>query len=1203
MSNRISNLYAARIFAEHPIALWSLDDDFSFISQLSQSDKSISNWNLDNLTDVSASISIPVGVKLENEDSKVITLTSASVSLTGSASATAINTLTNLDPDKTTISINAFVYDFEGFVLNYKIGFIYNGSPSYTQYNNLDEAKWNKISHTMSVPSGNVDLYPYFEVIYSDASVNQGREYDVAINALSVGQWSELFHYESTGTIPVTISDSNLLSLISASSSLSSSAIKGVEADFYGISGSATGYYIIEKNKMLATSNNFPITFGATNITHIDRPLYGTIPSLVFSGQGFLNKSGQYKEITAEFWLRCFTELTSPIKIFGPISSKDGIYVEKDFISIKVGPYQQSYFIGKWYRPMLIDFRYSVETISLLINGDLVIQVDIDQNKIIFPESNNDYVGFYGSQYVHPFDLDSFAIYPYIVSEQIAKKRFIYAQGVQSADSVVSNFKGDSFQVDFPYANYTSTLSYPDMNDWNAGFFNNSNSTSKFLTSPNYSLPEIIFSEPVNLDDFLIDNYNIQESGYSFIKLKPNSNYNDITSSIYFKSLNVLSSPVKSIVGVFEAPETLTSTKETLIYISNNFNNNTFTINISNAGVEYFYNTTLIYQHEITSGEIFHTGFDLNVISQEYSNILGNFFSNPQNLTLVLGGNQNSVFTGKIFNLTFNNIMFTQKDFSNYILDNGFFDIDVNTDIFISYIGNYTFYSQTLSDSLVIDIGSKGYWEDSIPLSYFGKYVLDKNKNPYYDLDLLQFNIDSPSSLVLKKENYEILDGGLSSDLIFEIAFDSGLPESSSASFDLFFNGGDPETSSFTEYLTEEELKIAYSNYFINNQSVKTYITLQHFTDVGKIPYSQYVNIDRIGPDRVLDMDKFTNNDIETTKFEVNDRTIIFPPKELVDFSEYYITIHIEIQSKGINKNPVLLKKMSLASLAYDETKFYSISSPDGYKLYPFNRYGSVYTYKNKNPFTIYKDSTSYMHNTGDSGISVLPYESTATRGITVPINQQIATEYLLGGVQFWSFYNKDTTITETVQIGKISSRNKSYDIKLVPESNYTRAKMVLYDAGTTNEATGIIFYQNGQIVDNPYIQPLSWNGIIITFDQSINLANQVGQFEVYEGLMVNNIAFYKKSSDVLGNIFVDNIWQDLRSETTWGTWYDLGDWEEIEGRSEPLTFIVDGKSIYESTFGISSAVSRDNSTLLINSDGVDIITGTIWENYTEKPV
>ena len=121
MSNQISNLYAARIFAEHPLALWALDDDFSFISKLSIQDKSIINWDLSNI--VSSSASDPVGLILENEQTDVLTVISASSGYQGSASGTAINSITDLDPDKKTLSINAFAYNYNK-VSTFEIGFI-----------------------------------------------------------------------------------------------------------------------------------------------------------------------------------------------------------------------------------------------------------------------------------------------------------------------------------------------------------------------------------------------------------------------------------------------------------------------------------------------------------------------------------------------------------------------------------------------------------------------------------------------------------------------------------------------------------------------------------------------------------------------------------------------------------------------------------------------------------------------------------------------------------------------------------------------------------------------------------------------------------------------------------------------------------------------------------------------------------------------
>ena len=37
MSQNIFNLYSATVFAEHPVALWNLDDDFSYVSLASAS--------------------------------------------------------------------------------------------------------------------------------------------------------------------------------------------------------------------------------------------------------------------------------------------------------------------------------------------------------------------------------------------------------------------------------------------------------------------------------------------------------------------------------------------------------------------------------------------------------------------------------------------------------------------------------------------------------------------------------------------------------------------------------------------------------------------------------------------------------------------------------------------------------------------------------------------------------------------------------------------------------------------------------------------------------------------------------------------------------------------------------------------------------------------------------------------------------------
>ena len=1203
MSNQVSNLYASRIFSEHPSALWALDDTFDFKSLLGQTGKDLSNFILDNLEEINGQT--PSDIPLINEDLINLGLISAST-LSGSAYFGPINTETDIDPDKGTVSINTFVYDYNGYIDSYDIGFIVNGSPSFTNYESNSFEQWQKIYHKINVPESPTNIYPYIKANYTNLVLEPEADSTFSVNALSVGQWSELYHYESTGFVSASISSGSLITLLEELSTLDIEDITYISADSYGIADPLNGYYLVEKNRMLANNNRLPMTFGATNITSVKYPLYGQIPSLVFPGLGFMNESGRYKELTAEFWIRAFTKTSTPIKIFGPLASEDGLYIERDYITFKIGNYIKSHFVGKWYRPMLIDIRYGIDTASVLLNGDLIIELTIDQNKISFPSNDQDFLGFFGHELVYPFDVDAFAIYSYPVQEQVAKRRFIYAQGVQSFDNIASNFKGDSFTVDFPFAQYTSTINYPDMNDWSGGFFVNCETNSKFLSLPSYSLPEISFTETIDIDNFLQDNYDVQDNIDSpFITLKPNSNYDNLEGRIYFSNLNILSSPTRTLHGIFKSPSTLSATEEVLMEFQNKFNLNVFSIKISSAGIKYYYNNQLLTTKAVEEDQMFIAGIDIPTLSQHYRRELGSFFDSPQNLSLSLGGNLSSTFSGKIYKMVFNNKFFLDKDLSNYVETDGTIDTEESIDIVLKYVGNYTLNPQIISDSLLLDVASSGYWEDSIPLSYFGKNVLDRSGNSYYDLDLIQFNIEVPSPIVFTRDRYAVLDGGFASTVDFDLDFDSGTPQTTE--FALTFDGGTPSTNSFDEFLTDEQFDIAFREFGKKEYTVKTYMTLQHYTEVGNTPYSNYTNIYKIGEDRVLDFDSVEN--FQNTKYEINDGTVIFPPKEQVDFNDFYITIHVEIESKGVIVNPIRIKKMSLSSLAYDESTFYSISSQNGFKMYPFTRSGNTYIMKQKNPFVLYKDTSTYMYKSGDSGISVMPYNSiSTTRGLTIPINQQVSSQYLLGGVQLSLMYNKNYTFQNNMQIAKIYTDSKTYDIYIEPELDLQRAKMVVYDEGV--EAIGISFYQNGGLVDSPYIDPLIWNDITIAFGESLELSETIGQFEIYEGIMVNNISFYKKSSDILGSTFDDKTWQELRTDSVWGDWLELSPrtgvtyvWDEVSKKLITTTFVIDGKSIYETTYGLSRAIASDSASVNFFSDGIKVFSGTIWGEFAGKAV
>ena len=1159
MSYTVSNLYASKIFAEHPIALWTLDEDFAFTNLFTTSQQNLSSWSMSNGTSGSATVQSQPSPIFEDGISYITK--SASTSITTATFPQSFSE-SNIDSQKRSITLSTWF--LAGTSVDYvELGINLSGSATYKRFENESPSSWTHASYTIDLPTSST-FTPIIKVGYLNYE-SVGSSFNVYFNGVSFAQWSEVYNRDTSGSKPVQLTDSSLSNAIP----VSASAYKVSELQPYGFNDEDKGYYFINRNKMLANNTSLPMVFGSGNITRVNSYIDEGVPSIAIPGKTFLNEYGKYKNLTAEFWIRLYTDSVNPVRIFGPVENQDGLYVEQDFLTLKVGTYTKSYFIGKWYRPMLVDVRYTSSNVSVLINGDLVIDMDIDVNNITFANSDNDWLGFYASSSVYPFEVDCVAIYPYIVPEQIARRRFVYAQAVDNPEEIVSDFKGESFFVDFPFAKYTSSMTYPDMNKWTSGFFSNLNANSRSLTFLDYELPElklsyISASATINQNinsDFLKDNYNIQSDNYAFVKMRPNQSYSDIAGSIYFNSINPINSPVSSILGVFEMPDTLPvfANREPIMTFSNSFSSDKFVVCASEDGINFeFQNSASTYQlgmYETASARVF-VGLDLENVTKNNFAIIGNFFSNTQNVSLNLGGYNNQVFNGKIYSLTFNNKMYTTKDLLPFIDAEGFMvfnqsDADLESFSPLTYLGNYTLIPISSNGEMFFDIGSSGYWEDSLPLSYFGTYVQDTNSSPYYDLDLIQFNIDVPSPIEM-----------------------TATP---------------PSNDAF---------------------GIKIYATLQDFEQVGKKTYASYTTTEVIGSNRVLDLvPEFSTL---TKKFEIVDGTIIYPPKELIDFENYYITIHIEMSVRGIKSKPVNIKRMSLTSLAFDETSEYRIGTRSGHSIIPFTRSGLNYDYKAKNPFTIYRDSTPYLYLTGNSGIAVLPYQSNKLRGVSFPINDHEAENYKLTGLQFWMFYNKDATIASTQKIGTIIATeanagiNDYYDIFLVPELNGKRGSLKVYK--NDELYTGAKFFVNGRIIDEMKIVPLEWTSILISFTDStdITLNSKTGKFEIYEGVLANNIAFFQQE-------FV-NFFSKLTTGRQW-TDLDSGDWDYPTQQAIPLTWqqwgeiaITDivsqtGDSTFKTYLGLSEQVFDDSATAVTNSDGFDALTSATWNTFVAKPV
>lgn len=1215
MSYKNANLYASRVFAEHPIALWSLDEDYFFLSLVSEGDKKITNstWSISG-GEYSTSTTFPENAPIVGDYTSKFFIPVSSSSQYIDIVGDPIVYQDSIDEAKGSICFSLNVFAPVGKnVASYDIGFILGGQRHYLNHIVEAEGSWQKISYTKQLTSTE-NLTPFIKINYSDNLETGEVNSPVYINGLSVGQWSEPYNHKNTGVFSEELPES-LTSLLPYAGFL-----KGLRLDAYGFNDLDDAYIIQERKRLLAEKANVPMVYGSRNnvsifskntlelfedfttggssfesvfidlidggsssatftssvdggtSSYVDEDIL--LPSIIFPGKGFLNNSGKYTNLTAEFWLRINNESVSPVRIFGPLTSNDGIYVESSFITIKVGEYVKSYFIGSWYRPMLVHFNQSPNEISLMINGEKVISIPVDLELIeSLTSETEDFLGFFGDSKISIFEIDCFSIFPYIVSEQVAKRRYVYGQGVEEQDSLLENINGDLHQIDFAFSGYGSTISYPDRTQWDSGYFNNLKVDSSGLSLIDYNLPEVLFNyvsasatvtqlESENfLSSFESDNFLIQDETYPFISMSPSANYSNYYGTLYFSKLNQLNHPTSSVYGIFKAPQGV-SQEQTILYFENSRNNDYFKVALSSGSLQYIYNGSVLTNTPVASGEFFAAGFDIDKISTTYASQIKNFFSNTETISFNVAGYGESKFYGKMFSLTINNRFYTEKD--SLFNEFGIAEKTFTGDKF-SYVGSYTLVPKMSNSTVYLDIASSGYWESSIPLSYFGKYIIDSKGNRVYDLDLIQFNIDAPTSP--------------------------------------FFTGDQISTD------------------FQNSSPVKPYITLQEKTNVGMVPYTDYVLTRPISQEnKILNFDE--ESDLETTKFLVSDGTVIFPPDFVGNFSDYYIGVHVELKSSGTKTNNLKVKRMSFASLSFDESEFFGINTTGGRKVYPIVKTQDQYVYDQKNPVIIDIESSPYLYLTKNSGIHVAPYleESGLERGLSFPINPELRSSFTAAGIQMFVMFDKERLFSSRQLLGRIISSDRSVDIVLIPEEDQKRASLKFFDTFTQNEETGFKAFLNGRFSDNILIRPLEWNVLTVSFESdSFELNSRIAQLEIYSGIVVNNVAIFKKSTEVSSISESSNEWINIlreldvygaaQPEFDWQYWDSLNSgsasWAEVLNfqRNPAVRITINGEGIFNSYTGLSSVVSDDNSILNVNFDSIRLFNDVTWDTFVTKPV
>jgi len=990
------------------------------------------------------------------------------------------------------------------------------------------------------------------------------------VGGFAIGQYAEEFFDTSDGVTASEITSVNI-----------DKEYYGLESDLYGLE-SSPGYYLARENKLLAKNTNMPMVYGSSTVTSIMPERFGG-PSIILPGNGFLNESGRYRTYTVEFWLRINPDTREPKRIFGPISSEDGIYVDGPFITVKIGEGIQAHYIGEWYRPMLINLIVFENGASLVINGEKVLDVSFDTSELDLPAETNlagksqDWLGFYSYEEISKFEIDCFAIYSYRVPSAVSKRRWVYGQAVSFPNELASSYFGESFPIDYTLSNYSNNYTYPDIAKWQQGTLENASTTNNVLSPPSYSLPEIIFNNKTEDSWYR----GLSRIASNAIMMKPDESWVDTDGYLFFNSVSVLNQKTVAFYGLFESPigysssETLfrienKTTKNYLDAMTNTRSNNVSSISdtvINSVGHGLSTNDLISFSGSLPPEIIENKDYLVNVIDDDsftisnskdgdqisISTITENsvqfiantiqyklFYNNVEELVyetpaITMGHSFVAGLNFKDFSNTFggnvSTLLNNRADLSLYLAGNKSF-----TNTFSGYIYRIGFCTKQNVSELSYLFGSNGLpflryqFDGGTPEEYIPEEIANGGY-PYeeYINDILSHK----ASYTIGVKDFF---GERYLDIETSSYWQDYIPLSYFAKKVKNKSGQDEYSIDFIQINSNTTVPETYLNdaYYTNDSGIRTYISFQTISGGATLSANSFVNTQSIDRSRLVE----PSSEWVNTKYEVVNGSIVYLPPS-IDIEDTAIVLHIVMKSDGIIKNPIKIRSLQLSSRSLDSLITNPINTKFGEPMYPYTRYGFYYDYKARNPYLMYKDSTPHLYLTKNSGIELTGSFGDADRGIAMRINRERLSVYDLAAIQMSAKFNRADIVDSDLPLLEVDSNNPDNKIKIfIKPSKPSSDRFVLYATDQNDvEVDSVIFYLNGRRVQAPTISVNEWNMIGLGFATPISFDGTAGTINIVGPILINNLTYYgldalqRESIPILGaneypGVNLENVYQ-----------------------------------------------------------------------------
>ena len=184
-----SNLYAEKIFSEHPLVLWALDDKADYLSIISEAQRNIATqWNISNTT--ASEYTSSMGQPFLDSSTTLFTCDVPLINTTITAISPDIINFADLNAELKSFTLGLYLYTLSPYINSVSIGYEYIDTTSSLTVQNLKtfEASvledWYMISETFEIPNEvtQMRIVLKMEIIPGGATSN---EYKIYLNGLT----------------------------------------------------------------------------------------------------------------------------------------------------------------------------------------------------------------------------------------------------------------------------------------------------------------------------------------------------------------------------------------------------------------------------------------------------------------------------------------------------------------------------------------------------------------------------------------------------------------------------------------------------------------------------------------------------------------------------------------------------------------------------------------------------------------------------------------------------------------------------------------------------------------------------------------------------------------------------------------------------------------------------------------------------------